>query len=42
MGQIITVLSKSPMFSKTPELKHMVLRTNDLSAAAGKSDTAFL
>jgi hypothetical protein len=29
MGQIITVLSKSPMFSKTPELKHMVMRTND-------------
>jgi hypothetical protein len=29
MGQIITVLNKSPLYSKTPELKHLVMRTND-------------
>jgi len=29
LGQIITVLSKSPPFSKTPELRHMVQRTFD-------------
>lgn len=29
LGSIITVLNKSPLFSKTPELKHMFLRTND-------------
>lgn len=29
LGSIITVLSKAPMFTKTPELKHMFLRTND-------------
>lgn len=29
MGHIITVLNKAPLFSKTPELKHMVMRTND-------------
>jgi hypothetical protein len=29
MGQVITVMSKSPQFSKTPEMRHMVRRTND-------------
>jgi hypothetical protein len=29
MGQIITVLSKSPGFSVTPELLHMARKTND-------------
>jgi len=29
MGQIITVISKSEPYSKTPELMHMVKRTND-------------
>jgi len=29
LGRIITVLSKSPLYSKTPELRHMVQRTND-------------
>lgn len=29
MGHIITVLCKSPQYSKTPELMHMVRRTND-------------
>lgn len=29
LGRIIIVLNKSPLFSKTPELKHMFLRTND-------------
>lgn len=28
-GSIITVMSKAPMYTKTPELKHMFLRTND-------------
>jgi hypothetical protein len=29
MGHIITVLNKSPLYSKTPELKYMMMRTND-------------
>ena len=29
MGHIITVLSKSPVYSKTPEMRHMATRTND-------------
>lgn len=29
MGHIVTVLSKSPQYSKTPELMHMVRRTMD-------------
>ncbi len=29
MGAVITVLSKSPQYSKTPELRHMADRTND-------------
>ncbi|MDJ0613758.1 MAG: hypothetical protein QNJ29_08765 [Rhizobiaceae bacterium] len=29
LGSIVTVLNKAPLFSKTPELKHMYLRTND-------------
>ena len=29
MGAVITVMSKSPQFSKTPELEHMARRTND-------------
>ncbi|MEM7302757.1 MAG: hypothetical protein AAF468_16895 [Pseudomonadota bacterium] len=29
LGHIITVLSKRALFSKTPELRHMVQRTND-------------
>jgi len=29
MGSIVTVINKAPLFSKTPELKHMFLRTND-------------
>ena len=29
MGHIVTVMSKSPQFSKTPEMMHMVRRTND-------------
>ena len=32
MGHIITVLSKGPMHSKTPEMRHMALRTNDPSS----------
>ena len=29
MGHIITVMSKGPMHSKTPEMRHMAQRTND-------------
>lgn len=29
MGHIITVLSKGPVHSKTPEMRHMAQRTND-------------
>ena len=29
LGSIVTVLNKSPLFSKTPEIRHMYLRTND-------------
>lgn len=29
MGHIITVMSKAPQYSKTPEMRHMVRRTND-------------
>ena len=29
MGHIITVLSKGPAHSKTPEMRHMAQRTND-------------
>ncbi len=29
MGHIITVMSKLPMYSKTPELKHMAKQTHD-------------
>ena len=29
IGHVITVMSKSPRYSKTPELKHMARRTND-------------
>ncbi len=29
MGHIITLMSKSPKFSKTPEMRHLVRKTND-------------
>ena len=29
LGSIVTVINKAPVYSKTPELKHMFLRTND-------------
>ncbi len=29
MGHIITVMSKAPQYSKTPEMRHMVRKTND-------------
>ena len=29
LGHVVTVLSKAPSFSKTPELMHMVKRTHD-------------
>jgi hypothetical protein len=29
LGHIITVMSKSPQFSKTPEMRHMARKTND-------------
>ena len=29
MGQIITVMSKAPQYSKTPEMRHMARKTND-------------
>lgn len=29
MGHIITLISKSPQFSKTPEMRHMARKTND-------------
>ena len=32
MGHIITVMSKGPMHSKTPEMRHMAQRTNDPAA----------
>jgi hypothetical protein len=37
MGGIITVLSKSPGFSKTPELMHMAKRTHDPSQRREKA-----
>ncbi len=32
MGHIITVLSKTPAFSKTPEMRHMATKTQDPAA----------
>jgi hypothetical protein len=29
MGHIITVMSKAPQYSRTPEMRHMVRKTND-------------
>jgi len=29
MGHIITVMSKAPQYAKTPEMRHMVRKTND-------------
>ena len=29
MGHIITLMSKSPQYSKTPEMRHLVRKTND-------------
>jgi hypothetical protein len=29
MGHVITLMSKSPQYSKTPEMRHMVRKTND-------------
>lgn len=29
IGDIITVLNKAPLYSKTPEMRHMFLKTND-------------
>ena len=37
MGNVITVMSKGPQYSKTPEMRHMVRKTND---PAQRRDTA--
>jgi hypothetical protein len=37
MGHIITILNKSPLHSRVPEFKHMVMRTNDLAQRRDKA-----
>lgn len=41
LGNVITVLNKAPLYSKTPELKHMFLRTNDPAQRRDKAIQLF-
>lgn len=41
MGHVITVMSKLPPYSKTPEMQHMVKRTNDPAQRRDKAIELF-